>query len=315
MLHTAYHGHENPDRFAPGNDDSNAYGALVAMAMSFARFIRDIKPKYLAIALDYGRANFRNDIFADYKSHRKENPASLTSQLKQSKAMLQTLGCRCFSEKGFEADDLMASLGVWARQRGLNVCHVSVDKDMLQLLDVGVHVMHPQSRVLTGPDDVFEKYGVWPETLCDLQALMGDSCDNIPGVRGVGLKTATMLLTHFDSVDRLYRLVDSGAVAQVASELTEALGISPARAATIARLLKGASREEVLMFRQIVTLRKDITLSDMSDGGGGGLSTAHFRYLGEPDTTAGDALLTMFGPAFIRPLTLLRQQYPTLEAI
>lgn len=117
MLHRAYHGHDNPDKFTVGKDDYNSYGGLVAMTMSLARFIRDIRPKYLAIALDSGRTTFRNDIYADYKSHRKETPASLRAQLSQSKFLFEILGCRCFSEDGYEADDIMASLGVWAKQR------------------------------------------------------------------------------------------------------------------------------------------------------------------------------------------------------
>ncbi len=85
------------------------------------------------------------------------------------------MGCNCFSKEGYEADDVMASLGVWARQRGLHVVHVSHDKDMLQLISPGTHVMHPRTLQILGVDEVRGKFGVSPTQLVDLLALMGDS--------------------------------------------------------------------------------------------------------------------------------------------
>lgn len=188
-----------------GEADNNiACGALTVMALNFARFIRNVKPKYVAVAFDTNSNTFRRKLYPAYKAQREAPPPDLVPLFSLAPKLLETMGCRTFLQSGYEADDVMATLGRWSRERGLNVVHVSNDKDMLQLIDTGVHVMNPFTLDIQGPDEVIEKFGVPPESLIDLMTLMGDSADNIPGVKGIGPKIAAALIKHFGSVDNLY---------------------------------------------------------------------------------------------------------------
>jgi len=186
------------------NDNENdiACGALTVMAFNFARFIRNVKPKYVAVAFDANSDTFRKKLYPSYKAQR-ESPPDLLPLFSLAPKLLDSMGCRCFVQAGYEADDVMATLGKWSRERGLNVVHVSIDKDMLQLIDTGVHVMNPFTLDVQGPDEVIEKFGVPPESLIDLMTLMGDSADNIPGVKGIGPKIAAALIKHYGSVDNM----------------------------------------------------------------------------------------------------------------
>ncbi len=132
--------------------------ALSTMMHNFAYFINQFQPSYLAVAFDSRPPTFRKKIFAEYKSQRKQTPVELLPQMEMAPTIFESLGCKCFQMDGYEADDIMATLGTWGRERyctypstvfvliahcsyrGLNVVHVSLDKDMLQLIDVGVHV-------------------------------------------------------------------------------------------------------------------------------------------------------------------------------
>lgn len=129
-------------------------GALTVMMLQFARFVRDVKPRYLAVAFDVTRTTFRNDLYPAYKQHRSDISPHLVPLLGLAPSLIEKLGCRSYMKLGFEADDVMATLSKWGRGRGLNVVHVSADKDMLQLIGTGVHVMHPFTREIFGPDEV-----------------------------------------------------------------------------------------------------------------------------------------------------------------
>ena len=180
-------------------------GALTVMSMNFVRFIRELKPRYLAVAFDAGSTTFRNALYDGYKEDRKEAPLSLQPLFRLAPLVMEELGGRCFQMPGYEADDIMASLSDWGRGKGLNVVIVSVDKDMLQLVDTGVHVLNPfeKERRIIGPDEVREKYSVPPARLVDYQALMGDASDGVPGVKGVGPKAAATILKKFGSIDAM----------------------------------------------------------------------------------------------------------------
>lgn len=179
--------------------------ALSVMAMNFARFIREVKPTYLAAAFDSSRKSLvRATVLPSYKSQRPATPTDLIPQLLAAPSLLEAFGCKCFRLDGHEADDLMASISRWGRGKGLNVVHVSIDKDMLQLVNTGVHVMRPGNFEVMGKEAVFEKFGVLPESLVDLLALMGDGADNIPGARGIGPKTAALLVNKFKSIEKMY---------------------------------------------------------------------------------------------------------------
>lgn len=195
------------DAFVPGVSDGGLLhcGALTVMTMNFVRFIRELQPRYVAIAFDAGTTTFRNALYQEYKCDRKPAPMSLQPLFRLAPLVMEELGCRCFQMHGYEADDVMASLSDWGRSKGLNVVHVSVDKDMLQLIDTGVHVLNPyaKGRRVMGPEDVMEKFAVSPENLIDYQALAGDASDGIPGVKGIGPKAGAAILQHFESIETL----------------------------------------------------------------------------------------------------------------
>lgn len=180
--------------------------ALTVAALRFARFVRDVQPSYVAMAFDVSRKSlFRSEMLPEYKQHRHETPLDLQVQLLLAPSVFSALGCQCFAQQGYEADDIMASLGCWARSRGLSVALLASDKDLLQLVNTGVHILNPQTYAITGPQEVVEKFGVLPHQIPDLFALTGDAADNIRGAEGIGIKTGAALLNHFGSIQSLFR--------------------------------------------------------------------------------------------------------------
>lgn len=195
---------KNIDATFPPSSSLVSCGAINVMLHQFARFIRDVKPRYLIAAFDAGKTTFRHELYDNYKAQRAPAPADLVPLFAIAPQVLEYLGCKCFAKEGYEADDVMATIGRWSREKGLNVVHVSTDKDMLQLIEPGVHVMTPWSRELLGPEQVKSKFGVLPHLLVDLQSIMGDKADNVPGIYGIGLKTASVLLQKHQSIQNLY---------------------------------------------------------------------------------------------------------------
>jgi 5'-3' exonuclease len=303
---------------------------LIATTTLFARLIGALKPKYLAVALDAGRTTFRKHLYPRYKAHRQETPAELVVQLKLIAPVLEALGARCYVSEGFEADDVMASLTVWARERGMNAVMVSEDKDMLQLIGTGVHVLKSVFEVdlqLIGDDDVLTKYGVRAAQLVDYFALVGDSADNIPGVRSVGPVIAKALVNHFGTVDNIYRMMGSDSDAfdtalQTCMALAKEEGKRGASPARVRKLLEASTRDEVMLFRELVSLRSDVTAiapacTKRLEAEGvlslATLSTGHFRYIGEAPSAEKD--LNSMSRDLGSALSSLRRNYHTLDRI
>jgi len=312
------------------------------------RFIRDVRPRFLAVAYDTGQPSFRADLYPEYKAGRKPVPADLIPLFGLAPRILSLMGARCLQLGKFEADDVMATLSRWSRGRGLNVVHVTVDKDMLQLVDAGVHVMHLKSKTVLGIDEVREKYGVPPTRLTELQALMGDSADNIRGVPGIGPKTASALLSHFNSIGSLYeQVVALGAEEEGVMALRSVEGLG--RHKSVYKNLCKCSEQEVLFMKDLLTLRDDVPLADLqlyaaSGGtagdwgamtGGDGLATTttttttttssvgrcqlevntdFFRYRGERFPGAAESIKDV-SPSLEKPLKLLRQTYNRLDRV
>jgi DNA polymerase-1 len=194
-------------------------GRLVNAVYGFARIlltaIRDFEPEYIAVAFDHPKPTFRHEQFADYKAQRAEMPDDLKPQVERIKQLVEVLNIPMLEQAGFEADDLIGSFAgqVAAKNSDLQVVIVTGDKDLLQLVTEQVHVWIP-SRGKYGtdteydPDGVKQKMGVPPEKVVDLKGLMGDSSDNIPGVKGVGQKTALKLLQQFGSLEAVFERVD-----------------------------------------------------------------------------------------------------------
>ena len=183
--------------------------AVFGFIRMFLKLYKDFnKPEYVAVAFDVGKKTFRNEISKDYKANRKPTPDSFKIQLPYIKKFLKCLGIPVIEKEGYEADDVLGTLSKKLSQEGYEVVIVTPDKDMRQLINNKVSVVAISNR--TGKKEVYdlstfkEKYGIEPDKLPDVFGLSGDSIDNIPGVPGIGEKTALKLIQQFGSLENLY---------------------------------------------------------------------------------------------------------------
>jgi len=174
------------------------------------KILKEKKPDYLAVCFDVSRETFRTKKYAQYKIQRPPMPDGLSSQIPLIKELVSAYGLNIFEKEGFEADDVIATLARKAKLKGISVTIVSSDKDILQLVDDSTVVLSPykDEGVLYDSNKVKERFGVGPDKVTDIIALMGDDADNIPGVPGIGEKTATNLITEYGSLDKLLHDVE-----------------------------------------------------------------------------------------------------------
>ena len=188
---------------------SNAKGeysnAIYGFAIELLKVITEMKPKYIAVAFDVSKKTFRNDIYADYKATRKPMPEELASQINSLKRMLSLMGIKMLEKQGLEADDI---IGTIAKRFDVDTLILTGDRDSFQLIDKSTKVCFMKKGlsevVILGKDNLKEFYGVEPEQVVDLKALQGDTADNIPGVMGVGPKTAVDLIAKYKTLDGVY---------------------------------------------------------------------------------------------------------------
>jgi 5'-3' exonuclease len=212
------------------------------------KVLTQVEPSKIAAAFDESLGTcFRNDIYSGYKSSRALPDESLAFQLEACKVITELLGIACFASDRYEADDLLASLANVAKSSGDNITVISRDKDLGQLLGDGDEWWDFAAGTRLGIAGVVEQFGVKPTQIKDYLALVGDSVDDIPGVLGIGKKTAAKLLQYFDSIERM--LSDLAAV-----EMCDIRG-----AKRIAQNLDG-HREQILMAQQLISLANDIPL-------------------------------------------------------
>ncbi len=173
--------------------------------------LRQRLPDMVAVCFDTAAATFRHEEFKEYKAHRLEMPDDLALQWPLIKEGVRLTGIPVYELDGFEADDLIGTLAFAGEESGMDVLILTGDQDAFQLLDGRIQVLMPgpQGLVVYGRQEVKEKLGVWPEQVTDYKALCGDSSDNIPGVRGVGPKTAVPLLERFGTVEKVLDNIDS----------------------------------------------------------------------------------------------------------
>ncbi len=177
----------------------------------FARdllYLRSLSPDYLVCAFDRAEPTFRSAVFADYKAHRDEVPNDLVLQLPHIHRLLEAMNVPVVSVAGFEADDVIATLAVAGAQRGLDVYLCTSDKDCRQLIDERIRLYSLRKRQVFGREELLADWGVKPEQVVDLQTLVGDSVDNVPGVPGIGIKTAAKLLQEFGTLENLLANID-----------------------------------------------------------------------------------------------------------
>jgi DNA polymerase-1 len=183
-------------------------GAVYGFCNMLLRLLKNYPGAPLLVVFDAGRKTFRQDIYPAYKANRPEPPEDLIPQFALVRAATQAFGLPQVELAGFEADDLLASYAAAAVQAGQSVTIVSSDKDLMQLIRPQVGLLDPLKNIPIGADEVLAKFGVPPEQVVEVQALAGDSSDNVPGVPGIGIKTAAELIQRFGSVENLLANLD-----------------------------------------------------------------------------------------------------------
>lgn len=183
--------------------DGTPIGAVAGYTTMMLKLVEDTEADYIAVVFDAARRSFRNDIYPDYKAHRPPPPDDLIPQFSLIREATSALGVIHVEADGFEADDLIATYTARARAQGMRVTIVSSDKDLMQLVDDGVSLFDAMKNKPIGTESVLEKFGVPPNKVIDVQALAGDTSDNVPGVPGIGVKTAATLITEYGDLETL----------------------------------------------------------------------------------------------------------------
>ncbi|WP_299585923.1 DNA polymerase I [uncultured Tateyamaria sp.] len=160
-------------------------------------------PTHVAVIFDKGSHTFRNDMYDQYKANRDAMPEDLRPQIPLTRAATEAFNIACKEKEGYEADDIIATLAVQARAAGGRCTIISSDKDLMQLVGDGVEMLDAMKNKTIDRDGVFEKFGVYPDRVVDVQALAGDSVDNVPGAPGIGIKTAALLINEYGDLDAL----------------------------------------------------------------------------------------------------------------
>jgi DNA polymerase-1 len=223
---------------SPTGEPTNAVFGTVTM---LERLVRERQPALLGVAMDSGRETFRSELYPEYKANRPAAPDDLVRQFERCGQIIDAFGIPVLRQPGVEADDLIACAVDRALERELRVVIVSADKDLMQLVSPRVLAWDTMRDKVTGPDEVRARYGVPPEQLRDLLALVGDTSDNVPGVPSIGPKTATQLLQAHGSLENLYARLES----IEKKKLREVLA---------------AHREQAFMSQKLVTLRRDLSI-------------------------------------------------------
>lgn len=238
-------------------DMTDAQGWPVHAVHGFARFLLELlereRPQHIAIAFDEALDScFRHRLYPAYKANRDPAPEELRRQFAHCKALCAALGLRVLAHHDYEADDLIGSALLQGRQAGLRGLILSADKDLSQLLVDQDQQWDMPRQQRWGVDEVKARYGVHAHQIADYLALCGDAVDNIPGVSGVGAKTAAILLAHFGSLDTLLERLDEVAFLRLRGA-----------AAVAARLRE--QHQQALLFRQLTTVACDAPVPAAAD--------------------------------------------------
>ncbi len=185
--------------------DGTPVNAVLGFTNMLVKLITDMHVPNIAVIFDAARKNFRNDIYPQYKANRDETPPELIPQFPLIRAATEAFSIPAIEMEGFEADDLIAAYARLANEKGYPVAIVSSDKDLMQLVRPGVRMIDPMKYKDIGESEVLEKFGVTPDKVVDVQALAGDSTDNVPGVPGIGIKTAALLINEYGDLETLLK--------------------------------------------------------------------------------------------------------------
>jgi DNA polymerase-1 len=224
------------------NSKGMATQAVYGFVTMLLKVMRERKPDYICVVFDAPGPNFRHELSEDYKATRQATPEELVPQIPYIKKAVRYFGVPQMEFEGYEADDLIATLTHWALDRGLDIVVVSADKDLHQLIrDPAVRQWDPQNDRVFTEKAVLERYGVTPAQMVDYLALVGDTTDNVPGVKGVGGKSASQLLTKWGSLDGIYEHIGDITPESLRQKLQ-------------------AGRQSALLSRDLVSLRLDVLI-------------------------------------------------------
>ena len=190
------------------NSDGIPTGAVSGYCNMLFKLINELKEfeaTHIAVVFDHKDKTFRSNIYPDYKANRPPPPDDLVPQFQLIRDATEAFGFLAIEKKGYEADDIIATLAENATDEGAIVTIFSSDKDLMQLVSDDIKMYDPIRNIFIDIDRVREKFGVTPDKVVDVQALIGDKVDNIPGVPGVGVKTASSLISEFQTVENLVK--------------------------------------------------------------------------------------------------------------
>jgi len=191
--------------------DGLPIGAVSGFCNMLFKLINELKgedvPTHIAVIFDHSGKTFRNDFFPQYKAHRPPAPEDLVPQFPLTRAATRAFSIMSIEQEGFEADDIIATYAIKAKKAGGRATIVSTDKDLMQLVcdDGAIRMFDSMKNRWIGPDEVLEKFGVGPDKVIEVQSLAGDSVDNIPGVPGIGIKTAALLINQYGDLENLLK--------------------------------------------------------------------------------------------------------------
>lgn len=183
--------------------DGTPVNAVFGYTNMLIKLLADHESDGFAVIFDAGRESFRNEFYPEYKAQRPDAPEELIPQFGLIREATRAFNLPSIEMKGYEADDLIATYAREAKEAGVKVTIVSSDKDLMQLVEPGVELLDPMKNIAIGEEQVLDKFGVKPERVVDVQALAGDSVDNVPGVPGIGIKTAAQLINEYGDLESL----------------------------------------------------------------------------------------------------------------
>ncbi len=219
-------------------------GAVNGFCNMLYKLLEDTKssnvPSHLAVVFDSARKTFRNDIYKDYKANRGDPPEDLIPQFKIIKESVKAFGIPSIELSGFEADDIIATYATQAEKKNWKVSIISSDKDLMQIVTKNVNMLDTMKNRVIGPNEVIEKFGVGPDGVIDVQALAGDSSDNVPGAPGIGVKTASQLINEYGNIENLIKNFEK---------------IKQQKRRETIRDFK----DQIKISKELVTLKKDVT--------------------------------------------------------
>jgi DNA polymerase-1 len=224
-----------------------ATGAVHGVSTALEKLIRDKKPVLFGCCFDTARNTFRRELYAEYKANRLEPEPDLQVQFPYVRRLIKALEIPCVDCDGYEADDILATLALRFEKGGYDTVLVTGDKDLMQCVTEHVWLYDPMRDLEVRREQVFEKFGVGPEAVPDVLGLMGDSSDNIPGVKGIGPKTASALIAHFGTVDAML-------------ERTAEIETLPIRGAAGVRRKIEEAADAARLFRRLAEVCRDVPI-------------------------------------------------------